>query len=416
MTRMTRFAVTFIVTAGGLLAAGAARAQDAGTTPTCASLTNPVYVTGSSAFEATLEAFAVKLSSTSETTPMTVIDLRPGSCAGVNTIATNTDLTGTANYYTLDSSNKFVRNSCTLPTSGQKADVAVSDVFYGSCGTAAPATQPATLKDFPGPAQAIEFIVPKANTATVYITAAEAQDIYGCGSVAGVSTFTQANGIFCRDANSGTQITLADNIGLPPSVPAPPICVSVSGTMMPTSVAGYTTPNAAIGMLSADNYDLNRSTLNALAFQAAGQTKAFYTDSTSSSRDRQNVRDGHYPVWGYEHLFAYVDTTGKPASANAARLINVINGVTADSAVGDYVTLEATAGTIPVCAMGVKKTDDLPGYMTQVTPTCSCAFVKAATGTAPTGCVPCGGGSDGGVDAAAGGCTGGKACHSGYCE
>jgi ABC-type phosphate transport system substrate-binding protein len=416
MTRMTRFAVTLVVTAGGVLAARSASAQDAGTTPTCASLTNPVYVTGSSAFEATLEAFAVKLTGTTETTPMTIVDLRPGSCAGVNTIATNADLTGTANYYTLNSSSTFVRNSCTLPASGQKADIAVSDAFYGSCGTVVPAAQPATLKDFPGPAQAIEFVVNKSNTATGYITAEEAQDLYGCGATANISTFTQAGGIFCRDANSGTQVVLCDNIGLSPATPAPPICVSVSGTMMPTSVAGYATASAAIGMLSADNYDLNRTTLGALAFKAFGQTKAFYTDSTSTARDRQNVRDGHYPIWGYEHLFAYVDTTGKPTSANAARLINIINGVVTDSGVGDYVALEATAGTIPVCAMGVKKTDDVPGYLSPTTATCSCGFVKAATGTAPAGCVPCGGASDGGADAAAGGCTGGKTCHSGFCE
>jgi len=414
MTRMTRFAVTLAVTAGGMLAARAASAQDAGTTPTCASLTNPVYVTGSSAFEATLEAFAVKLSSA--TTPITIVGQRPGSCAGVNVIASNADMTGTANYYTLDSSNKFVRNTCTLPASGQKADIAVSDVFYGSCGANAPATQPATLKDFPGPAQAIEFIVNKNNTTTGYITAAEAQDLYGCGAGANISTFNQANGIFCRDSLSGTQIVLADNIGLSPATPAPPICVSVSGTMMPTSVAGYATANAAIGMLSADNYDLNRTTLGALAFAATGQTKAYYTDSTSSSRDRQNVRDGHYPVWGYEHMFAYVDSSNTPTSANAARVINIINGVATDPAVGDYVTLEATAGTIPVCAMAVKKTNDLPGYLSPATATCTCAFVKAATGTAPAGCVPCGGGSDGGADAAVGGCTGGKTCHSGFCE
>jgi ABC-type phosphate transport system substrate-binding protein len=412
---MTRFAVTLVVTAGGLLAARGANAQDAGTVPTCASLTNPVYVTGSSAFEATLEAFAVKLMAAGETTPMTIVNLRPGSCAGVNTIALNADLTGTANSYHLDTTGKFVRDNCTLPTAGQKADLAVSDVFYGSCGTAAPATQPATLKDFPGPVQAIEFIVSKSNTSTAYITAAEAQDLYGCGASAAISTFTQATGIFCRDSSSGTQVMLCDNIGLPATIPAG-ICVSVSGTAMPTSVAGYATPSAAVGMLSADNYDLNRDKLGALAFEAFGQTKAYYTDSTSTARDRQNVRDGHYSIWGYEHMFAYVDSTGKPTSANASRLINIINGVVTDPAVGDYVTVEATAGTIPVCAMGVKKTDDLPGYMSPVTPTCSCAFVKAATGTAPTGCVPCGGASDGGADAAASGCTGGKTCHSGFCE
>ncbi len=41
------------------------------------------------------------------------------------------------------------------------------------------------LKDFPGPVQAMEFVVNKQNTATGYITAAEAQDLYGCGASGG---------------------------------------------------------------------------------------------------------------------------------------------------------------------------------------------------------------------------------------
>jgi ABC-type phosphate transport system substrate-binding protein len=413
MTRMTRFAVTLAVTAGGLLAARVASAQDAGTTPTCASLTNPVYVDGSSAFVPTMGAFAVKLAN-STANKMTVVYTSPGSCAGVNDIATNKDLTGTGTYFTLSSSNALVKNSCTLPASGQKADLAISDVFYSSCGTAAPATQPATLKDFPGPAQAMLFIVPKANTTTQYITAAEANILYTCGATAGIASFNQASGIFCRDQNSGTQITIASNVGLPPA--GLTMCQSVSGSAMPTSVAGFSMPNASIGFVGADIYDANRTTLNSLAFQASGQTKAYYSDSTTSARDRQNVRDGHYTPWGYEHMLAYVDGNGVPINANAGKLINVINGVISDPAVGDSAIIEATAGTIPVCAMGVKKTDDAPGYMTTVTPTCTCAYLKAATGTAPASCVACGGGSDGGADAAAGGCTGGKTCQHGFCE
>ena len=413
MTRMTRFAVTLAVTAGGLLAARGANAQatDAGT-PTCASLTNPVYVDGSSAFVPTMGAFAVKLAS-STANKMTVVYTSPGSCAGINDIATNKDLTGTGTYFT-GTPTALVKNSCTLPASGQKADLAISDVFYGSCGAAAPATQPATLKDFPGPAQAMLFIVPHANTTTQYITAAEANILYTCGATAGISSFNQASGIFCRDQNSGTQITIASNIGLPAA--GLTMCQSVSGSAMPTSVAGFAMPNASIGFVGADIYDANRTTLNSLAFQASGQTKAYYADSTTSARDRQNVRDGHYTPWGYEHMFAYVDGSGVPTNANAGKLINIINGVTADPAVGDSAIVEATAGTIPVCAMGVQKTNDSPGYQTKVTPTCTCAYLKAATGTAPASCVACGGGSDAGADAAAGSCSGGKTCQHGFCE
>jgi ABC-type phosphate transport system substrate-binding protein len=424
MTRMTRFAVTFIVTAGGLLAARGASAQDAGT-PTCASLTNPVYLDGSSAFEPTVAAFAVKLSNSTETAnPMTVVYLKPGSCAGVNAIASKADITGTGTYYTLTGTtlNKL---SCTLPATGQKADIGVSDVFYGSCGTNAPATQPADLKDFTGPVQPMEFVVNKQNTtAAGYLTYAEGQDIYGCGATAAIAGFTQATGIFCRDQNSGTQIITTDNLGLAPASLTSSICVSETGSgPLATAVANFSMVNASIGFLGADIYDSNRSTLAALAFAANGQTKAYYADSTSSARDRQNVRDGHYAMWGYEHMFTYVNTTtGVPTSANAAKLINLINGVTTDSNVGDYVALEGTAGgglggTIPLCAMQVKKTDDLPGYLSAApAPTCSCAYLKAATGTAPAGCVACGGASDGGADAAAGSCTGGKTCSHGFCE
>jgi ABC-type phosphate transport system substrate-binding protein len=412
---MTRFAVTLVVTAGGLLAARGARAQDAGTTPTCASLPNPVYLDGSSAFEPTVAAFAVKLAA--ESTPMTIVYLKPGSCAGANAIASKADITGTATYYQM-SGTTLLKPTCTLPTSGQKADIGVSDVFYASCGSNVPATMPTDLKDFPGPVQALVFVVAEANTSTQYVTAQEAQDIYGCGAGAAVSTFTQASGIFCRDQNSGTQIIISDNIGLSPAVPAPPICVSESGSgALATAVGGYTTPAAAIGFLGADVYDSNRGTLNALAFAAVGQTQAFYADSTAATRDRQNVRDGHYTMWGYEHMFAYVGSNGQPTSAAAAKVIGLILGTTTDANVGDYVTVEGTAGTIPLCAMNVQKLNDSPGYLSPATaPTCTCAYVKAATGTAPASCVACGGGSDGGADAAAGGCTGGKTCQHGFCE
>ncbi len=140
MTRMTRFAVALVVTAGGLLTARAASAQDAGTNPTCASLMNPVYLDGSSAFEPTVQAFAVKLAA--ESSPITIVYLKPGSCLGVNDIAAKKDLTGTATYYQLNGTT-IAKPTCTLPSSGQKADIGVSDVFYASCGANVPATQPA---------------------------------------------------------------------------------------------------------------------------------------------------------------------------------------------------------------------------------------------------------------------------------
>ena len=210
MTRMTRFAVTFVVTAGGLLAARGANAQatDAGT-PTCASLTNPVYVDGSSAFVPTMERFrreAGELDREQDDGRVHQPRLLRGRERHRDQQGPDRNGVPTSRWHAHRARQELLHASCLRAEGG----LAISDVFYGSCGTAAPATQPATLKDFPGPAQAMVFIVPKANTTTQYITAAEANILYGCGATAGISTFNQASGIFCRDPNSGTQVTIAE--------------------------------------------------------------------------------------------------------------------------------------------------------------------------------------------------------------
>ncbi len=194
-------------------------------------------------------------------------------------------LTGTAHYYTLDTTKTpaalNATQTCTFAT-GQMADVAISDVFYDSC-TNVPQPIPTTLKDIPGPVQAMLFVVPKANTGVQYLTAAEAADIYGCGSGAGIAGFSEAGGIFCRDPNSGTQITIAKNIGVAASVIVPPLCVTTSaGTSgVITNVETYANPMAAIGFIGADAYDAPasgtaaapRTAMSSLAFAGFGQTQ-----------------------------------------------------------------------------------------------------------------------------------------------
>jgi hypothetical protein len=410
LIRVARVAVTFIVAAGGLLGARSANAQDAGTTPDCTTLTNPVYLIGSSAYEATLKAFAVKLSASTEAAPITVVYQKPGSCVGVAAIAAGTKLTGTGIYYTTNGTT-VTSNNCTFPSAGVTPDVGVSDVFYESCTTVT-GTKPAALGDFFGPVQAMEFIVAKSNTATAYLTAQEAQDIWGCGASAGIGTFTMAAGIFCRNNTSGTQIIIADSIGLPPASTFIGTDTGSSGTMA-SDVATFATPTASIGFIGADTYDANRATLNALAFEAFGQTKAYYADSAPAAVDRQNVRDGHYFPWGYEHLFTPVNGSGAATDTKAATIIGLLTGTKTDSSF-DYVQVDAKAGTIPLCAMSVQKANDAPGYLAPYTPAggdvCNCAFVAAASGTAPSSCLTCSA-TDGGNA-----CTGSKSCHHGFCE
>jgi hypothetical protein len=383
--------------------------------PACSGLANPVFLSGSSAFEATVKNFAVKFSALT-TGSFTIVYQTPGSCVGVDNIVNNKDLTGTAHYYTVDPTDptKVVTNTCTLAASGQKADVGISDVFYDSCPSISPATIPPTLKDFPGPAQAMLFVVPKADTSARYITALEAQDLYGCGATfAGNATpFTSAADVFCRDSNSGTQVTVAKSINLPATaftcVPPPSSNPGTGGVVSNLTMSSL--PQAAIGFISEDAYDGQRGNLNSLAFQAFNQTLAYLSDSTAALNDRANVRDGHYVIWGYEHMLQAVDaTTGLPTNTKADTFIGFINGTKTDASI-DPVAIEGAAGTIPVCAMKVKRTSDGgPLSYSTVTDTCGCAFETAATKMTPAACAPCTG-------TGTSTCTGGKSCHYGYCE
>jgi len=407
MNRLIRLAVGAVAIGGGLLAARPATAQIM-----CndASLTNPIIVSGSSAFEPTLRQLAVKLAA--EQFPSTVIYVSgtglTASCAGVANAANQTDLSGIAGrYYTL-SGTTITNNNCTF-AAGQKTDVGISDVYYESCANV---TQPkaADIMDIAGPAQAMLFIVPKANTSTQYLTFKEAQTMYGCGVSATrtIAGFADPLGVFCRVPDSGTQITVAKNIGVPETVLVDPRCVPNSGTAgVVSGVMGYPMPQQAIGFIAADAFDTNRANFNALAFQSLGQTQAYYADSSTDVSDRKNVRDGHYTIWGYEHFIA--KTTGGALSTKAADFIGYVNG-TKTSPNFDYVAIEGGAGVIPLCAMKVKRTTD-GGLLSPYTPsdTCSCAFEAAITKTTPAACVACTG-------TGTSSCTGGKSCHHGFCE
>jgi ABC-type phosphate transport system substrate-binding protein len=376
-----------------------------------ATLPNPIIITGSTAFEPTIRVFAAKLAA--ETPATTIIYSQAttyqGSCNGVASVVNDSDLGGTAGrFYT--GATGATNNACTF-AAGQKAHVGVSDVFYESC-TNVPTTKPAAIMDISGPVQAMLFIVPKANTTTQYISYKEAQDVFGCGvsNVANMSYagFTDPMGVFCRDMNSGTQITVATNIGLPASMIIPPRCQNQSGTgALGTAVVNYgmNTGPQAIGFVAADYYDGQRTALNSLAFEAQNQTSAYYSDSGADKVDRKNVRDGHYGIWGYEHFI--VNAPGGTLSTQASDLIGYFQG-TKTSPNFDYVTLEGNAGVIPLCAMKVQRATDgglMKPYMS--TETCNCAFEAAiAKSTTAPGCTAC---------SSATPCATGT-CRHGFCE
>jgi ABC-type phosphate transport system substrate-binding protein len=406
---------------GTLLLSRSALAQDGGTTINCSdsnTLPNPIVITGSTAFEPVIQAMALQLNNRSSgdagaaAGKVSLIYQGSGSCAGVGNVKDNKSLTGTATYYT--ATGTAGKQTCTLDVS-PKADVAISDVFYETCGLGA---RPTTLGDFSGPVQAMLFIVPGGtqSQAPTSITAEEAADVWGCGSRGHVSPWLIDTAIQYRAATSGTQNIIARNINvLASSFTGTP---NASGGALVTNLlqlAGATVviqdPSTAIGFLAADSYDTQRSALRALAFRGIDQTQAFFADSSSDAFDKRNVRDGHYLPWGYEHIIAAVDATGTPTDAAARKFIDWVQGnptVDPNRPNFDTTQVESATHTIPTCAMQVQRKAD-GGPLSLFTPAdpCGCFFESVATGATPSGCVAC-------ADDTA--CTGGKHCHHSFCE
>ena len=375
--------------------------------PDCSTLTNPVYVTGSSAVKPFLGAVATVLVSLTGADKISVVYISKGSCDGVTALATaGTLVTGTASVWGADG--KEVAGGCNLPTVGVAADIGVSDVFAASCGVN---TLPAGVKDFLGPVQSMTFAVPKKSTQTA-ISAEAAYLTFGLGAD-GETPWSDPTKYFVRTASSGTQQMLSAAIQVPAAKWAAPTANQLSGSgavrdaiNMVQSTGAQADADLTIGILATDVVDKNRATLRALPYQHFGQTCGFLPDSTSESFDKQNTRDGHYMVWGPLHLITRT-SAGVPTNANARKVIEILSGAVVPSF--DLIALEATTGVVPDCAMRVARDSEVGPLSSYMPPhSCECKFVAAATSKTPDGCTPCSAPSE---------CPSSRpACNYGFCE
>jgi hypothetical protein len=174
------------------------------------------------------------------------------------------------------------------------------------------------------------------------------------------------------------------------------------------AVASSVMPEKTIGILGAEIYETARDRLNALAFQAYKQSKAYYPDSTAAARDKRNLRDGHYTTWSPTVYMTKVGSDGAPANPRARLLLDLIlaKPVTPDPGF-DPLEIVISKGLVPQCAMKVSRAVE-GGPLSPFAPAepCSCFFEQKATGTAPASCQTCT------SDAT---CGAGK-CRHGYCE
>ncbi|MDB4943148.1 MAG: hypothetical protein JWP97_2682 [Labilithrix sp.] len=300
--------------------------------------------------------------------------------------------------------------TCDPPlTSGAypRVDLAIGATFLSGCG-ALPA-RPADVSVIDGPNQAYGFIVPK-TSAEAAITAEEGYLAFGFAGANGMAAPWIDQALrFTRGPTASTTLTTSASLGL---TAAQMVAGSSNAAGTATSVlvlsAVQSAPSvqAAIGAVGGDLYDANRDKVKMLAFKAFQQRYAYFPDSTSTSFDKQNVRDGHYTVWSpTPYLYVHVPGTDVPATTDVKRLVDLVFGHTAEPDVNGLGSV-ALSGLVPQCAMKVKRAFD-GGQLSLHAPDepCGC-FYEQSVPSGATACAPC---ADDGV-------CGGGTCRFGYCE
>jgi hypothetical protein len=170
------------------------------------------------------------------------------------------------------------------------------------------------------------------------------------------------------------------------------------------SLLASTSSNSSIGILSIDFNDKNRDNLKALYLQSKGQTCGYLPDSSPTTIDKINVRDGHYPLWGYVHFFTRLNpTTGVPsAAANAMILLFNVQRI-GQKLVDDIIAASLT----PQCAMKVARTGEMSDFAPRSESAfqCGCYFDFKTKGK--NDCQSC---------TTAEQCPGQAPCNYGFCE
>ena len=282
-------------------------------------------------------------------------------------------------------------------------DIVLSDVFATTC-----ADYPnglGTVQDFQGPVLGFGFIV-HPDSPAVSISAEAAYLVYGFGGESNlVAPWTDPATILHRDPNSGAENVFAKTIALDVTKFAGTSLNSTGTLVNQVAMATGADIETTLGGANVGIIDARRDEIRALAYQHYDQTCGYFPDSSADAFDKQNIRDGHYPLWGVIHIYTRVDEDGLPVNPGANRFINLTLG-TAELEGLDPIALEATSNLIPQCAMTVLRGED-GGPLSSFLPPkpCGCYFESLTGGTDCQACT------------SSGECPEEQpACNYGYCE
>jgi hypothetical protein len=396
---MTRLALR--IAAAAAIAFAVPTPADAGP---CQSLTNPVYLqVGDTQLNLMKRLGRALRDNTSN--PITLVFITSGSCVNIQALYKRIAIPATTNMQYIPSKDEVADAdwslatptlTCTPRDGGVVPDIGNSALFNSACTTEAP---PASVKLTQGPVQAYVMVVPTASPETA-ITFEEAYFVFGFGMAGMILPWVDELQMFIRTTTKSTLLAWAANIGVPGGKwkgkqfdGSPEVVNAVkAGT------------GAAIGILGAEVYDGNRATMKALAYRARGQYAAYYPDSSASSRDKKNVRDGHYTVWSPTIWMDTVEpASGTPVNPHARYVVDLIAGKTVTpTPTFSAIDVIAAVGLVPDCAMEVNRTfEGGPLALYRPSESCTCKYESLVDATS---CVSCTTSCATGV------------CRNGYCE
>jgi hypothetical protein len=362
-----------------------------------------------------------------QSTPITIIYTPNGSCSNI-TYLYNGAFTPNANAggtFYIPSDPNFDPKTSTVPNcmppATQKPDLAISIVFPDATNCPMAPARPGTIGVTQGPVQAFLFAVPggvgtNMGSSQTTITAEEAYLVMGLGATnAMVAPWSDPSFIFGRPASKGTQISIGASINVPAAkwkLMTDPQHQIDQSSALATALASHLSDGNAektLGILGAEIYDqtANRAQLHSLAFRAPKQARSYWPDSSPTSFDKRNVRDGHYPLWSYvQYLYPVGATPTTAANPNAQEIVDLLVGnPVATNPAFEPLALVIGAGLVPICAMNVSRTaEGGPQSLAPASQPCGCYFEsKANKSTSCTACSttnPCAMGT----------------CRRGYCE
>ncbi len=391
-------AASGVVLGASCLAASAAHADP------CSSLSHVVYVAGSTAQEVFVGGLAAALNQL--TPPINVVYQGQGSCTGVGYMSTSGANTITGHGITFAAANASTLYDdgvgCDLDVAGTPVDLGLSDVYPAVCPTATPNTLGTGVKDFFGPVQSMNFVVPigTGGSDQTSISYEAAHIIFGVGPLDattnpnGVNVVPWTNPAYyeVRKSSSGTIIMSGAAIGVP-GTQWWGNATSGSNAVITNLAADLANGNGenAIGILVSGDIDKNRSSLRPLAFQAKGQTCGYNPDSDPTKFDKQNVRDGHYFIWGPMHMMAHVGANGEPTNPDVQTVVDTLTAKAPPPPGVDLIQIEASNGVVPDCAMRVTRDSEGGDLMSYFPPegSCACQYVTDATSAKPSYCTTC---------------------------